>query len=115
MKDLANRTALITGASRGIGQATAVAMAAAGARVIVHYGRGAEEAKVLLGQIRSAGGVRRNPYRRTSLYPMGRTHWPERSARSSASGSMSWLLTLAFPTAPRSRTRRWRTLTSCSL
>ncbi len=37
MTDLLSRTALVTGASRGIGRATARALAAAGARVIVHY------------------------------------------------------------------------------
>ena len=36
MTSLANKTALITGASRGIGRATALALANAGARVIVH-------------------------------------------------------------------------------
>jgi len=56
MTDLANKTALVTGASRGMGRAAALALAAAGARVIVHYGRGAEEAKAVVDQIRSAGG-----------------------------------------------------------
>ncbi len=39
MAMLANKTALVTGASRGIGRATALALGAAGARVIVHYSR----------------------------------------------------------------------------
>jgi 3-oxoacyl-[acyl-carrier protein] reductase len=56
MTDLANKTALVTGASRGMGRATAVALAAAGARVIVHYGRNADEAKAVVDQIRAAGG-----------------------------------------------------------
>jgi 3-oxoacyl-[acyl-carrier protein] reductase len=56
MTSLANKTALITGASRGMGRATAVALAAAGARVIVHYGRNADEAKTVVDQIRAAGG-----------------------------------------------------------
>jgi len=56
MTDLANKTALVTGASRGMGRAAALALAAAGARVIVHYGRGADEAKAVVDQIRSAGG-----------------------------------------------------------
>ncbi|MGA7003727.1 MAG: SDR family NAD(P)-dependent oxidoreductase, partial [Pseudolabrys sp.] len=37
MASLANKTALVTGASRGMGRATALALAAAGARVIIHY------------------------------------------------------------------------------
>jgi 3-oxoacyl-[acyl-carrier protein] reductase len=35
--DLSGKTALVTGASRGIGRATAMAMAGAGAQVLVHY------------------------------------------------------------------------------
>jgi 3-oxoacyl-[acyl-carrier protein] reductase len=56
MTTLANKTALVTGASRGIGRATALALAAAGARVIVHYGRNADEAKAVVEQIRANGG-----------------------------------------------------------
>jgi 3-oxoacyl-[acyl-carrier protein] reductase len=56
MTSLTNKTALVTGASRGMGRATALALAAAGARVIVHYGRNADEAKSVVGQIRAAGG-----------------------------------------------------------
>jgi 3-oxoacyl-[acyl-carrier protein] reductase len=56
MDNLANKTALVTGASRGMGRATALALAAAGARVIVHYGRNAGEANAVADQIRAAGG-----------------------------------------------------------
>jgi 3-oxoacyl-[acyl-carrier protein] reductase len=56
MTSLANKTALITGASRGIGRATALALANAGARVIVHYGRAAAEADALVAEIGAAGG-----------------------------------------------------------
>jgi len=34
-----DKVALVTGASRGIGRATALALANAGTRVIIHYGR----------------------------------------------------------------------------
>ncbi len=54
--NLSNKIALVTGASRGIGRATASALAAAGARVIVHYGRSAFEANSLVAEIRDAGG-----------------------------------------------------------
>src|ERR1700709_1228674 len=56
MTDLISRTALVTGASRGIGRATARALAAAGARVIVHYGNAAGEAESLGAEIRGSGG-----------------------------------------------------------
>jgi 3-oxoacyl-[acyl-carrier protein] reductase len=56
MSDLVSQTALVTGASRGIGRATASALAAAGARVIVHYGSAAKEAETLVAEIRAAGG-----------------------------------------------------------
>ena len=56
MTDLISRTALVTGASRGIGRATARALASAGAHVIVHYGNAAQEADSLVAEIRAAGG-----------------------------------------------------------
>jgi 3-oxoacyl-[acyl-carrier protein] reductase len=56
MTDLVSRTALVTGASRGIGRATARALAFAGARVIVHYGNAREEAEALVAEIPAAGG-----------------------------------------------------------
>jgi 3-oxoacyl-[acyl-carrier protein] reductase len=56
MAGLTNKTALVTGASRGIGRATAQALANAGARVIVHYGSAAAEADALVAEIRAAGG-----------------------------------------------------------
>ena len=48
MPELENKTALVTGASRGIGRATALALARAGANVLVHYGRSAREAESLV-------------------------------------------------------------------
>jgi 3-oxoacyl-[acyl-carrier protein] reductase len=56
MLNLAGKTALVTGASRGIGRASAVALAEAGAQVLVHYGRGAKEADDVVCEIRNAGG-----------------------------------------------------------
>ena len=50
------KTALVTGASRGIGRATAIALAKAGAQVLVHYGRNAGEAQSVVDQINGAGG-----------------------------------------------------------
>ncbi|RTL65400.1 MAG: SDR family oxidoreductase [Hyphomicrobiales bacterium] len=56
MTTLTNKTALVTGASRGMGRASALALGAAGARVIVHYGRNASEARAVVDQIRANGG-----------------------------------------------------------
>jgi 3-oxoacyl-[acyl-carrier protein] reductase len=56
MTRLAGKTALVTGGSRGIGRASALALAAAGAQVLVHYGHGAEEADAVVAEIRQGGG-----------------------------------------------------------
>jgi NAD(P)-dependent dehydrogenase (short-subunit alcohol dehydrogenase family) len=56
MTTLQNKTALVTGASRGIGRATARALARAGAHVLVHYGRSAQEAESLVAAIQAEGG-----------------------------------------------------------
>jgi 3-oxoacyl-[acyl-carrier protein] reductase len=56
MATLLGKTALVTGASRGIGRATASALADAGAQVLVHYGHSAQDAESLVATIRSKGG-----------------------------------------------------------
>src|SRR5271163_573120 len=56
MSTLHNKSALVTGASRGIGRATALALSDAGAHVLVHYGRSAPEAESLVAEIRAKGG-----------------------------------------------------------
>jgi 3-oxoacyl-[acyl-carrier protein] reductase len=56
MPNLSGKTALVTGASRGIGRASALALAASGAQVLVHYGRGANEADGVVAEIRKGGG-----------------------------------------------------------
>jgi 3-oxoacyl-[acyl-carrier protein] reductase len=56
MTTLQNKTALVTGASRGIGRATAAALARAGAHVLVHYGRSTQEAESLVAEIKAEGG-----------------------------------------------------------
>jgi 3-oxoacyl-[acyl-carrier protein] reductase len=56
MTTLQNKTALVTGASRGIGRATALALAEAGAHILVHYGRSKQEAESLVAAIQAKGG-----------------------------------------------------------
>jgi len=56
MTTLSGKTALVTGASRGIGRASALALAKKGARVLVHYGQGKAEAESVVEEIRKAGG-----------------------------------------------------------
>ncbi|MDM0072572.1 SDR family oxidoreductase [Variovorax sp. J31P207] len=56
MTYLTGKTALVTGASRGMGKAAALALAKAGAQILVHYGRGTEEANAVVAEIRKAGG-----------------------------------------------------------
>src|SRR5258708_29677308 len=56
MASLTNKTALVTGASRGIGRATASALANAGAHVLVHYGLSAQDAESIVADIHSKGG-----------------------------------------------------------
>ena len=56
MTTLENKTALVTGASRGIGRAIAMALAEAGAHVLVHYGRSAQEAESVVAAIQAKGG-----------------------------------------------------------
>ncbi len=56
MTSLEGKTALVTGASRGIGRASALALAKLGAQVLVHYGQGAKEAEAVVAEIRKAGG-----------------------------------------------------------
>jgi 3-oxoacyl-[acyl-carrier protein] reductase len=56
MTTLSGKTALVTGASRGMGRASALALARMGAQVLVHYSSGAKEAEAVVAEIRNAGG-----------------------------------------------------------
>jgi 3-oxoacyl-[acyl-carrier protein] reductase len=56
LAELKGKTALVTGASRGIGSATAVALARSGcAKVVVHYNSYPEGANAVVEQVRAAG------------------------------------------------------------
>jgi 3-oxoacyl-[acyl-carrier protein] reductase len=56
MGALSGKTALVTGASRGIGRASALALAQAGAQVLVHYSNSEKDADAVVAEIRKAGG-----------------------------------------------------------
>lgn len=56
MTDLSGKTALVTGASRGIGHSSALALANAGAQVLVHYSSSPAQADETVATIRERGG-----------------------------------------------------------
>jgi 3-oxoacyl-[acyl-carrier protein] reductase len=56
MDKLTGKTALVTGASRGIGRAIALGLAQAGAQVLVHYSSNEKEADAVVAAIRKEGG-----------------------------------------------------------
>lgn len=56
MSDRQNKVALVTGASRGMGRAAAIALASAGAHVLVHYNSNGQAADAVVAEISNRGG-----------------------------------------------------------
>ncbi len=56
VKRLQNQVALVTGASRGIGRATAIALASEGANVVINYASSKDAAEQVVAEIAAAGG-----------------------------------------------------------
>lgn len=56
MTDLTGKTAIITGASRGIGAEIARKLAAAGAKIVVNYSGSQEKAEAVVQEIKADGG-----------------------------------------------------------
>lgn len=53
---LADQVAIVTGASRGIGKATAIALATEGAKVVINYARSSDSAEAVVAEIMAVGG-----------------------------------------------------------
>ncbi len=71
--DLTGRTALVTGASRGIGKAIALSLAEAGADIAVNYRRDTAAAEAKVAQIKALG-------RRAKAYSASVENWDEDQA-----------------------------------
>ncbi|MFD2918239.1 SDR family oxidoreductase [Terrimonas rubra] len=56
MNKLANKTAIVTGASRGLGKEIALLLAAHGANVVINYANNTEEAEKVANSINNTGG-----------------------------------------------------------
>src|SRR5216684_1973520 len=110
MASLQGKAALVTGASRGIGRATASALAEAGAQVLVHYGRSAQDAESLVAGIHAKGDARMRS-RRTWELQMEQHCWRGKFARLLGS---DWVCSFPTPESARlqpSRIIGWRILT----
>ncbi len=56
LQKLADKVAIVTGGSRGIGRATAIALATEGAKVVVNYARSSDAAKEVVAEIQQHRG-----------------------------------------------------------
>jgi len=111
MTSLSGKTALVTGASRGIGRASAISLGKAGAQVLVHYARAEKEADAVVAEIRCAGG--RAEKVTADLASKDGAHQLAKQVRAlSASGWIFWLRMQEFRAHLPSSKRRSTTSTS---
>lgn len=90
---LSGKTALVTGASRGIGRAIALRLAADGANVAVIYAGSADKAETVCEEIR-AMGVEAKAYR-CDVESAEAVRRPSRRSRRSSAKSIFWSTTRA--------------------
>jgi NAD(P)-dependent dehydrogenase (short-subunit alcohol dehydrogenase family) len=103
MTDLRGKTALVTGSTSGIGKATAIALAARGAHVLV-VGRNEQRAKDVVAEIEGSGGSA--TFRLTTLSDLESARdlveWPLRQAAVTSTSSST---TLASPCSDQAAQR----------
>lgn len=112
----AGQIALVSGASRGIGAAIAVALAADGCRVAVNYRQSSEQAEAVVAEIAAAGGQARafqadvsDPQQVDSLVQAVQDHWGAPQILVSNAGTNKSQLLAMTPLAD------WRALLSTNL
>ena len=95
MTDLKGKTALVTGSTSGIGRATAIALAARGAHVLI-VGRDEQRAKDAVAEIEGSGGSA--AFRLTTLGDLNRPRtWSSGPLRQATVTSTSSSTTPASP------------------
>ena len=104
-----DRTALVTGASRGVGRATALRLAAEGVDVLVHYARNEAAAQTVVKEIHASGG----------RAAAARADFSDASAIADLIGAAAWTrsaIALASPKSARAAVARppeaWMCLTT---
>ena len=97
MTDLEGKTALVTGSTSGIGKATAIALAARGAQVLI-VGRNEQRAKDVVAELEASGGSAK--FKLTTLSDRDRLRiWSIGPPRRATVMSTSSSTTLASPSS----------------